>query len=58
MLEESDTDIVALKPFGEDAVRYDVVIEEDDVDEVVDDRGLNALGISIPDVWLARNQSG
>ena len=56
MLEESD--IVALKPFGEDAVRYDVVIEEDDVDEVVDDRGLNALGISIPDVWLARNQSG
>ena len=51
------SDIVALNPFGEDAVRYDGVIEEDDEDDVVDDRGLNALGISIPDVLLARNQS-
>ena len=33
------------------------MIEEDEKDDVVDDKGLNALGISIPDELFGRNQS-
>ena len=33
------------------------MIEEDDEDDVVDDKGLNALGISTPDELFVRNQS-